>query len=59
MKGNEDASDISAPFKLPCYDRTTPGYKQASRAHLPQDGDPSINWHIFQLIDNYRFTLVA
>jgi hypothetical protein len=46
------ALGISAPSKLTCYDRTTPGYKQASRANLPQDGDPCINWHNFRLIDN-------
>jgi hypothetical protein len=34
------ALGISAPSKLTFYDRTTPGYKQVSRANLPQDGDP-------------------
>ena len=29
-----------------------PGHKQASGAHLPLDGDPSVNLHNFQLIDN-------
>jgi hypothetical protein len=64
-KGTDDfrkencASGISAPSKLPFYGRNIPGHKQPSRAHVPQDGDLSINLHNFQLIDNYRFTFIA
>jgi hypothetical protein len=59
LERENSASGISAPSNLLCYGRTILGHKQPSRAHLPQDDDPPINLHNFQLIDNYRFTFVA